>query len=238
MHLHARRARRLALALAVPLVAVGAIALSANTATSATTAVIQPTDQPDDTGGGDTTAAPDTGGATTGGTTTTTTTTSTTTTSPNPTTSSRTPTPTPTTTSPTPSPSRTTAGGGGAGGACARPTTGPSTVKVATVNGRQALVDNNGCTLYLNANDTPDATVCDAQCAVTWWPLIAPGQAGSGVQQSNLSSFTRAGGVVQVTYFTHQLYRFSGDTAPGEARGQAQNQTWFMVDPSGNAITG
>jgi predicted lipoprotein with Yx(FWY)xxD motif len=240
MHLHARRARRLALALAVPIVALGAIALSANTATSATTAVIQPTDQPDGGstdggggGGGGTDTSGPTGGGTTGGPTTTTRT------SPNPTTSSKspTPTPTPTTKSPTPSPSRTAGGGGGVGGACAKPTTGPTTVKVATINGKQALVDNNGCTLYLNTNDTPDASACDAQCLVTWWPLLAPGTAGSGVQQANLSAFTRTGGVNQVTYFTHQLYRYSGDAAPGDAKGQGQNQTWYLVDPSGNAIT-
>jgi predicted lipoprotein with Yx(FWY)xxD motif len=120
---------------------------------------------------------------------------------------------------------------------CGRPTTGPPTVKVGTVNGKQALVDNNGCTLYLNTNDTADTTACDTQCVVTWWPLLAPGQAGSGVQQSNLSSFTRTGGVNQVTYFTHQLYRYSGDTAPGDAKGQGQQQIWYLVDPSGNAIT-
>jgi predicted lipoprotein with Yx(FWY)xxD motif len=125
--------------------------------------------------------------------------------------------------------------GGGAGG-CGQTATHPVTVKVGTAGGKQALVDGNGCALYLFTQDTPQASACTGTCAQQWPPLIGPSQAGQGVQQANLGTFTRDDGSQQVTYFGHQLYHFSGDTQPGQANGQGVNQTFFLVDSDGNAI--
>jgi predicted lipoprotein with Yx(FWY)xxD motif len=161
------------------------------------------------------------------------------------------PTPTPTKTSPTPtktaspsttSPKATSPGGGvapvpgGGAGGCGQTATHPVTVKVGTVGGKQALVDGNGCALYLSRLDTPQASGCTGTCAQQWPPLIGPSQAGQGVQQGNLGTFTRDDGSQQVTYLGHQLYHFSGDTQPGQANGQGVNQSFFLVDSDGNAI--
>jgi predicted lipoprotein with Yx(FWY)xxD motif len=111
------------------------------------------------------------------------------------------------------------------------------TVQVGTAGGKQALVDSQGCALYLNTQDTPQASACTGSCLVTWPPLNGPAQAGQGVQQSNLATVTRPDtGQQQVTYFGHRLYYFHGDTAPGQANGQGVQQIWWLVDASGNPI--
>jgi hypothetical protein len=45
---------------------------------------------------------------------------------------------------------------------------------------------------------------------------------------------------VQVTYNGHPLYFFLGDQTPGATYGQGNDAfgaKWWLVDPSGNAIT-
>ena len=41
-----------------------------------------------------------------------------------------------------------------------------------------------------------------------------------------------------MTYNGWPLYYFSGDAAPGDTNGQALNDVWWVVDATGNAITG
>jgi predicted lipoprotein with Yx(FWY)xxD motif len=98
------------------------------------------------------------------------------------------------------------------------------------------LVDQNGCALYLNVNDTSSSSACDTACETTWPPASGPGQAGSGVNAQNLGTFTRQNGWSQVTYYDHQLYYYSRDTAPGQANGQGQNQTWYLVGQNGEPV--
>jgi predicted lipoprotein with Yx(FWY)xxD motif len=123
-------------------------------------------------------------------------------------------------------------------GGCNKPASSQVTIKIATVGGKHAVVDQNGCALYMFNQDTPQHSACTGVCARQWTPLInhAP-QAGSGVTQANLGTFTRPENTMQVTYFGHQLYYFSGDTAPGQANGQNNSASWFLVNASGKPIT-
>jgi predicted lipoprotein with Yx(FWY)xxD motif len=98
------------------------------------------------------------------------------------------------------------------------------------------LVDQNGCALYLNIRDTNTTSACDTTCETSWPPAVGPGQAGTGVNAQNLSTFTRQSGTTQVTYFGHQLYYNIGDTAPGQANGQGVNQTWWLVSQNGQPV--
>jgi predicted lipoprotein with Yx(FWY)xxD motif len=108
---------------------------------------------------------------------------------------------------------------------------------VGTAGGKSnVLVDGNGCALYINAQDTTSSTACDTTCEQTWRPVVAPVQAGSGVTAANLGSWQRPSGTNQATYFGHQLYRFTGDTAPGQANGQGQNQTWWLIGADGEPV--
>jgi predicted lipoprotein with Yx(FWY)xxD motif len=113
----------------------------------------------------------------------------------------------------------------------------PATVRIAPVAGKEALVDADGCALYVNTQDTPTLSACDLTCQATWLPLIGPALAGAGVDQINLGTFTRADGTVQATYFGHQLYYYSKDTAPHQASGHGLNGTWYLIDVAGTPIT-
>jgi predicted lipoprotein with Yx(FWY)xxD motif len=104
------------------------------------------------------------------------------------------------------------------------------TVNIGTAGGRSnVLVDQSGCALYLNSQDTATTTAVDAALIVTWPPAHAPGTAGDGVQASNLGTFARPDGTSQVTYFGHQLYYFTGDKAPGDGNGQGK-ANFFLVN--------
>ena len=54
-----------------------------------------------------------------------------------------------------------------------------------------------------------------------------------GVEQRLVGTVTRADGSIQLTLAGSPLYRFAGDTRPGETRGQGVGGTWFAVTPAG-----
>jgi predicted lipoprotein with Yx(FWY)xxD motif len=125
---------------------------------------------------------------------------------------------------------------GGAGPDCSNRTQ-PVTVKIGTAGGRSnVLVDQSGCALYLNTQDTATTSNVDAATLAAFPPAHAPGTAGDGVQQANLGTFIRADGTSQVTFFGHQLYYSTADRAPGDANGQGVNQIWFLVNAQGQPV--
>jgi predicted lipoprotein with Yx(FWY)xxD motif len=101
----------------------------------------------------------------------------------------------------------------------------------------QVLVDGQGMTLYLFTPDTGSQSTCTGTCAATWPPLGGPATAGSGVDAALLGTTTRPDGSVQVTYAGHPVYLYAGDAAPGDVSGQGVGGKWYVVDPSGDAVT-
>jgi predicted lipoprotein with Yx(FWY)xxD motif len=108
----------------------------------------------------------------------------------------------------------------------------------------QILVDGDGMTLYLFEKDTSaDASTCSGECAKAWPPLTTKGEprAGSGVDASSLTTFTRDDGTTQVAYGDWPLYYYAGDQAPGDITGNDLDQfgaEWFAVTPSGDSAGG
>ena len=101
------------------------------------------------------------------------------------------------------------------------------------------LANVHGRTVYLFTRDTRLHSACGSTCAKSWPRLLTSGapRAGSGVSQSKLSQTAAH----QVTYNGHPLYYFSGDTAPGQSRGQGRSAfggRWWVVSPQGSAGTG
>jgi predicted lipoprotein with Yx(FWY)xxD motif len=83
----------------------------------------------------------------------------------------------------------------------------------------KVLVDAHGNTLYLFEKDKGGKSMCSGACATEWPPLMD--------------------GKSQVIYHGHPLYRYSGDTKPGDANGQGLNAfgaEWYAVAKSGNAV--
>jgi predicted lipoprotein with Yx(FWY)xxD motif len=115
------------------------------------------------------------------------------------------------------------------------------TVQVRRTGLGKILVDSRGRTLYLFKRDTGGKSRCSGSCAVNWPPLLVTGRpaAGSGIKVSKLATTRRSGGITQVVYNRHPLYRFIGDNKPGNTNGQgltAFGARWFVVSPAGTQI--
>jgi predicted lipoprotein with Yx(FWY)xxD motif len=107
----------------------------------------------------------------------------------------------------------------------------------------QILVDGSGRTVYLFQADKGTASVCYADCAVAWPPVITHGapQAGAGATAALIGTTTRKDGSLQVTYNGHPLYYWVADHNPGDTTGQNLNNfggAWFVLSPRGTQIGG
>ena len=112
-----------------------------------------------------------------------------------------------------------------------------STVAVAEVGDLgPVLVDAEGFTLYLFAQDDGTTSACSGPCLDTWPAAVADGtpEAGDGVD-ATLLSVADAAAPDQLVYNGHILYRFSGDAAPGDANGAAI-PSWNAVDAQGEPV--
>jgi predicted lipoprotein with Yx(FWY)xxD motif len=151
------------------------------------------------------------------------------------------------TTTATPASSGGNAYGAPAATTAAKPATATSTSH-ATVNTAKGstgtmLVDSKGRALYLWVADTGAKSVCNGECAEDWPPLTVKGKptAGGSVKRSLLGTTKRSDGTLEVTYAGHPLYRFAGDTSPGQANGQGSDgfgAKWWVVGAGGKAIEG
>ena len=118
----------------------------------------------------------------------------------------------------------------GAGGpeTTAAQAAGGATVAVASSQLGDILVDAEGRTLYAFTKDKGDQSACSGDCAASWPALTGTATAGTGAQASLLSTSMQADGTSQVTYDGRPLYYFAGDTKPGDTKGQAVGNVWFV----------
>jgi predicted lipoprotein with Yx(FWY)xxD motif len=104
------------------------------------------------------------------------------------------------------------------------------------------LTDGSGRALYLWVADSSNKSACSGACASAWPPLTgtaAPSVTG-GAKVADLGMITRSDGTKQVTYASHPLYYYVGDTGPGQTNGQGSDgfgAKWWLVAPSGAQIT-
>jgi predicted lipoprotein with Yx(FWY)xxD motif len=100
------------------------------------------------------------------------------------------------------------------------------------------LVDGNGRTVYVFANDHSNMSNCTGACAADWPPVPAPTQLPASLPgvMGALGMTARSDGGHQLTVAGHPVYTFSGDSAPGQTNGQGVNLNggvWTVVSPSG-----
>lgn len=102
----------------------------------------------------------------------------------------------------------------------------------------QVLVDGEGFTLYIFLNDEPGTSNCSGGCAGTWPPLLVEGEvvAGDGLDAGLIGTTTRDDGSTQVMYNGWPLYKYAGDSSPGDANGQGVGDVWFVASPAGEAM--
>jgi len=120
----------------------------------------------------------------------------------------------------------------------------PTTISVANRgNLGNILVDSQGRTLYLFAQDTGTTSTCNGACATAWPPLKATGTptVGGGANTLLVGTSMRSDNTMQVTYNGHPLYLFSGDAKAGDTNGQGKTAfgaAWFAVTSTGNQASG
>jgi predicted lipoprotein with Yx(FWY)xxD motif len=130
---------------------------------------------------------------------------------------------------------------GVAGCGSAAPTSAPVyQIQARTIGGLGKIItDGNGFTLYMYAPDHQGPSECSGFCAQQWPPLLLPAgvdkpTAGPGVVASLLGTVRRADGRLQATYNGWPLYLWIGDTAPGQATGQADDMgLWYVLSVTG-----
>ena len=111
------------------------------------------------------------------------------------------------------------------------------------------LVNGEGFTLYMFEPDRQSGrSTCYGECENLWPPVLlvdgvkAPA-AGAGVDASLLGTTVRTGDpddLEQITYNGWPLYLWHGDSQPGEATGQALNDSgglWYVLDADGVPVT-
>ncbi len=96
------------------------------------------------------------------------------------------------------------------------------------------LADATGKTLYVSIRDGAGVSNCTGSCIVTW-PAFNAGSivAPSLLKGTDFSKISRADGVNQSAYMGRPLHYFSGDAKPGDTKGNAVNNVWFVANVSG-----
>jgi predicted lipoprotein with Yx(FWY)xxD motif len=103
------------------------------------------------------------------------------------------------------------------------------------------VTDEDGWILYRFDGDKrqPPTSNCRDACEQTWPPAYTDGKPiVKGVKKSLVGTVTRADGTKQLTINNWPVYRYVGDTKPGEWRGQAVGGRWFAIAPSGKKVAG
>jgi predicted lipoprotein with Yx(FWY)xxD motif len=105
----------------------------------------------------------------------------------------------------------------------------------------KVLATSGGRTLYMFGADKGHKSSCFGACATAWPPLTTSGKpkAGPGVSASKLGTISRGGGVKQVTYNGHPVYRFEGDARARQTNGEGINAfggIWHALSAKGKAV--
>lgn len=101
------------------------------------------------------------------------------------------------------------------------------------------VVDGEGRTVYVFDNDTEgtDRSACEGPCA-DLWPAVLTDSDDPEVEgvTGTVGTIEAIDGGMQVTLNGWPLYTYADDAAPGDVAGQAFNDVWWVVDPSGERI--
>ena len=130
-------------------------------------------------------------------------------------------------------------------GSSAKPGTKLSTASVSGVG--NVVVDGNGRTVYILTSGDHTNVPCteDSGCTKLWPDLPLPSgvstaKAGTGIKASLLGTKKSSDGETYPTYNGWLMYEYTGDSGPGQAKGQRIKSfggTWYVLSPSGNPVT-
>ncbi len=96
------------------------------------------------------------------------------------------------------------------------------------------LTDTNGKTLYYFTVDVLHQVACTTGCIDTWPPLLFKGIGTVNAQTKlpgDLTTENTPNGN-QVVYNGHYLYTYTGDSAPGDTKGEGIGNKWYVATPN------
>ena len=130
-------------------------------------------------------------------------------------------------------------------GSSLNPATKFSTASVSGVG--KVVVDGTGRTVYiLTSSSTKNVPCTDASGCTKLWPDLplpsgaSAATAGMGINASLLGTMKLSDGETYPTYHGWLMYEYSGDSGPGQAKGQGIKSfggTWYVLNASGNPVT-
>jgi predicted lipoprotein with Yx(FWY)xxD motif len=119
----------------------------------------------------------------------------------------------------------------------------PAKIQLRSTSLGKVLANGSGFTVYVFTHDKKNLDTCVkvSGCTGTWPVLKTNGRAlaEKGVRSSLLGTITLAHGVKQVTYAGHPLYRYVGDSAPGETEYVGTPEfggTWYAINAAGKPV--
>jgi len=90
-------------------------------------------------------------------------------------------------------------------------------------------VDHNGMTLYTFDKDANGKSVCNADCAKNWPPLIV--KKDDEAPKDKWTHVTRDDGSMQWAYDGKPLYTFVKDKKAGDKTGDGVKDVWHIAKP-------
>ncbi|MCB2107449.1 MAG: hypothetical protein KDE14_07100 [Rhodobacteraceae bacterium] len=96
----------------------------------------------------------------------------------------------------------------------------PAGIQIIKTTMGLALGDRDGMTLYTNANDTKDMSICDVACSRTWTPVTA---AAGAADSGPWSLLRRPDGQKQWAYDGKPVYTYPADEVPAAVDGAMEN---------------
>jgi predicted lipoprotein with Yx(FWY)xxD motif len=98
------------------------------------------------------------------------------------------------------------------------------------------VTDAKNWVLYRFDKDSanPPTSNCTGKCAEIWPPVLTDGNPDiQGIDPDLVGTLTRADGSTQLTIDGWAVYRYIGDTKPGQWKGQFVSGTWWVIAPDG-----
>jgi predicted lipoprotein with Yx(FWY)xxD motif len=117
----------------------------------------------------------------------------------------------------------------------------PKALQLRSTDLGRVIVDSKKRTLYMLTADGKNSSTCSGACAANWPPAKAPSKPKvvAALKKSRLKVIRRSDGSKQLAYRGHPLYRFAGDSKPGDVNGQGVNAFggfWYVLGKSGSPV--
>ena len=99
------------------------------------------------------------------------------------------------------------------------------------------LVTAEGMTTYAAVDQLEGEVVCIADCAQVWQPVLVEGEPDVAADiEAEVTTIERPDGGTQIVVAGAPLHAFVVDAEPGDVRGQASADRWFVVSPTGDLL--